>query len=90
LSKNKSNIFFDTRIGLLVFHERFYRTPEEGDLVLGRNLYHPIRVSKKILDLFLDNYDILYMNDSPNFGGRNAKEMGYYVIARKKTKQPAG
>jgi hypothetical protein len=30
------------------------------------------------------------MNDSPNFGGRNAKEMGYYVIARKKTKQPAG
>merc|ERR1711871_996811 len=69
--------------GILVFHERYYRTPEEGDLVLGRNLYHPIRVSKRILDLFLSKFEILFENKSPNFGGRKAKEMGYYIVARK-------
>ena len=72
--------------GLLIFHERFFDDPVSGDKVLGRNLYHPIRITKFVLDVFLDQFDVLMKNENPTTGmiQRKAFEHGYYVIARKK------
>lgn len=73
--------------GLLIFHERFFENPVDGDKVLGRNLYHPIRITRFILDIFLQQFDIVMQNENPTSAmiRRNANEHGYYVIARKKT-----
>tara|TARA_X000000368_G_scaffold380117_1_gene335690 strand:+ start:2207 stop:7276 length:5070 start_codon:yes stop_codon:yes gene_type:complete len=72
--------------GLLIFHERFFADPVSGDKVLGRNLYHPIRITRFVLDVFLEQFDVLTMNENPTPGmlQRKANEHGYYVIARKK------
>jgi len=75
--------------GLLIYHDRYYDTPESGDAVLGRNLYHPIRLTRKFFDHFLSGFNILYNNcDGHNtikgWQARNAGERGYYVIAEKK------
>eukprot|EP00541_Cyclophora_tenuis_P018114 CAMPEP_0116578608 /NCGR_PEP_ID=MMETSP0397-20121206/21805_1 /TAXON_ID=216820 /ORGANISM="Cyclophora tenuis, Strain ECT3854" /LENGTH=131 /DNA_ID=CAMNT_0004108025 /DNA_START=89 /DNA_END=481 /DNA_ORIENTATION=+ len=52
--------------GLLIFHERYYRTPLEGDGVLGRNnLYHPVRVTQRVLDIFLQQFELLYWKSGP-------------------------
>ncbi len=70
--------------GLLIFHDRYCITPEKCDGALGRNLYHPIRISKFILDTFLSKFDMQFLNDKPNWGGRRVGEVGYYFIGRKK------
>ena len=70
--------------GILIFHERYCMTPEQCDGVLGRNLYHPIRISKYVLDTFIDKFDTIYMNDNPSWGGRKYGEKGYYFVGRKK------
>jgi len=65
--------------GLLVFHDRFYGNAEitQGDL------YHPIRIKRKVLDHFLSGFHILFNNCSAHYEGR--KDRGYYVLARKKS-----
>jgi hypothetical protein len=73
----------------VVYHDRYYDTPESGDAVLGRNLYHPIRLTRKFFDHFLSGFNILYNNcDGHNtikgWQARNQGEQGYYVIAEKK------
>lgn len=75
--------------GLLIYHDRYYDTPESGDGVLGRNVYHPIRLTQKFFDHFLSDFNILYNNcDGQNtiqgWKSRNKGEQGYYVIAEKK------
>lgn len=75
--------------GLLIYHDRYFDTPESGDGALGRNIYHPIRLTPKFLDHFLYDFEIIYNNCNgmatiPGWQKRNANEQGYYVIARKK------
>jgi len=75
--------------GLLIFHDRYYEYPEAGDAVLGRNVFHPIRLTKHFFDQFLLDFDIIYNNceGENNIQGwrrRNKGERGYYVMARKK------
>lgn len=67
--------------GLLIFHERYYK---DSDINKG-DLYHPIRIKRIILDRFLMGFDVLYNNCSANYEGRRGEE-GYYVIARKLSK----
>ena len=76
--------------GLLIFHDRYYTSPPEGDLVLGRNPFHPVRVTRMVFDHFLSQFDVIFNNchgeeNIPGWRKRNALERGYYVIARKKT-----
>lgn len=75
--------------GILIFHERFYDTPRSGDAVLGQNIYHPIRLTKLMFDVFLSDFEIIYNNcDGHNritgWLKRGADEHGYYVIAKKR------
>jgi SAM-dependent methyltransferase len=75
--------------GLLIFHDRHYADQLSGDGVLGRNVYHPIRLNKKFFDHFLSDFDIIFNNceGHKNIDGwkeRNVGERGYYVVARKK------
>mmetsp|Transcript_53396 Transcript_53396/g.127042 ORF Transcript_53396/g.127042 Transcript_53396/m.127042 type:complete len:348 (-) Transcript_53396:46-1089(-) len=75
--------------GLLIFHDRYYAFPEDGDKVLGRNPLHPIRVTASVFDWFLKDFDLIFNNchGHENIGGwrhRNVEERGYHVIARKK------
>ena len=75
--------------GMLIFHDRYYTNPPSGDAVLGANVYHPIRLTQLMFDVFLSDFDIIYNNcdGHNNIHGwlkRNANERGYYVIARKK------
>ena len=74
--------------GLLIFHERWYDYPKQGDCVLDKAEYlHPIRLTKWIIDRFLDQFETIYINlnrtrrqmHSPCF------ERGIYFIGRKKT-----
>jgi SAM-dependent methyltransferase len=64
--------------GLLIFHDRYYGNNEitQGDL------YHPVRIKRKVLDHFLSGFDILFNNCSAHYDGR--KDRGYYVLARKR------
>lgn len=66
------------RGGVLIFHERFY----EGDDVSGGDAYHPVRVRRSVLDVFLAGFTILFNNCAAGYDGR-AGERGYYVIAVK-------
>ena len=77
--------------GTLVFHERYFDSPPAGDAVLGRNLYHPVRITREVLDVFLRQFEVLMLNVEQTAGmkRRNAGEHGYYVIARKKGKAAA-
>ena len=75
--------------GILIFHDRFYTNPRAGDAVLGANIYHPIRLTQLVFDVFLSDFEILFNNcDGHNhiagWVDRAANERGYYVIARKK------
>jgi len=79
--------------GLLIFHDRYYEHPEAGDKILGRNVFHPIRLTKVFFDHFLTiDFDIIYnncngQNTIQGWKRRNGGERGYYVIARKKMYQ---
>jgi SAM-dependent methyltransferase len=84
--------------GVLIFHDRYYPNPVFGDRILGRNPFHPIRLSKAVMDWFLSHFDIAFNNCDgiknipawkqrdahPNYAG----EIGYYVIATKKMRHP--
>mmetsp|Transcript_32140 Transcript_32140/g.46332 ORF Transcript_32140/g.46332 Transcript_32140/m.46332 type:complete len:494 (-) Transcript_32140:2389-3870(-) len=64
--------------GLLIFHERYYdtHTLTDGDL------YHPVRITKHVLDKFLSGFKVIYNNCSAMYGNRR-NEKGYYVLATK-------
>ena len=75
--------------GILIFHERYYEYPQEADKVLGRNVFHPIRLTRRFFDHFLADFDIIFNNceGEKTINGwkrRNRGEQGYFVIARKK------
>ena len=64
--------------GLLIFHDRYY----DDHTVVGGDHYHPIRIKKVILDIFLSGFTIIYNNCTASYDGRKG-EYGYYVIAKK-------
>ena len=74
--------------GLIIFHERWYDVPPQGDCVLGsaENL-HPIRITRWVIDQFLSQFESIYVNFnrtrrqsfSPCF------EQGIYFIGRKRS-----
>jgi len=66
------------RGGLLVFHERYYdtHTLTDGDV------YHPIRITRHVLDKFLLGFKVIFNNCSAMYGNRR-NEKGYYVLATK-------
>lgn len=72
--------------GTLIIHERYYDNPIIGDLVLGRNFYHPIRLKKNVFDVFLKRFQIIYSNYDPitAYKERNALEQAFWIIAKKK------
>ena len=65
--------------GRLIFHERYYNTATLPD----GDLYHPVRVTRPVLDKFLSGFHVLFNNCSANYDHR-PNERGYYVIAIKK------
>jgi len=65
--------------GLLIFHDRYY----SNDQITNGDIYHPVRIKKKILDHFLSGFEIIYNNCNADYDGRKG-DQGYYVIARKK------
>ena len=75
--------------GILIFHDRFYPNPQAGDAVLGENMYHPIRLTVDVFDVFLSDFDIVFDNCDGHhlikgWLARKANERGYYVIAKKR------
>ena len=64
--------------GLLIFHDRYYSNSQVTD----GDIYHPIRIKRKVLDHFLSLFDIIFNNCDADYDGR--KDSGYYVIARKR------
>lgn len=74
--------------GLIIFHERWYDNPPQGDCVLGsaENL-HPIRITRWIIDQFLSQFESIYV--SFNRTRRQAVspcfEQGIYFIGRKRS-----
>jgi len=65
--------------GLLILHERYYN----ADTIVDGDNYHPVRVTKHVLDHFLSGFEVLFNNCSASYEQR-VGEQGYYVIARKK------
>ena len=65
--------------GLLIFHDRYYNNPQ----IMDGDIMHPIRIKRRILDHFLNRFDIIFNNCSAAYGMRPG-ETGYYVIARKR------
>jgi SAM-dependent methyltransferase len=66
--------------GLLIFHDRYYLNSH----IMDGDIYHPIRIKRRVLDRFLMGFDIIFNNCSAHYDNRQG-EMGYYVIAVKKT-----
>jgi hypothetical protein len=75
--------------GLLMFHERWYDYPQQGDCVLdsAENL-HPIRITRWVIDQFLDQFETLYVNFNRTIRHLRVPcfEQGIYFIGRKKSK----
>ena len=72
--------------GILIFHDRYSSTPLSLNPALGHgNLYHPIRVSRKVYDRFFERFDEIYMYDGQTEIQRanGYGEVGYYFIGRK-------
>lgn len=72
--------------GLLVFHERYYEKPMDGDCVLGVNFFHPIRITKNVLDAFLELFDVVYLStdQTPRMKQSRCNETPIYFIGTKK------
>ena len=75
--------------GMLIFHDRFYRNPPAGGAVLGENIYHPVRLTQLMFDVFLSDFDIVFDNCDGHhlikgWLARKANERGCYVIAKKR------
>mmetsp|Transcript_56104 Transcript_56104/g.155358 ORF Transcript_56104/g.155358 Transcript_56104/m.155358 type:complete len:393 (-) Transcript_56104:68-1246(-) len=73
--------------GVLVFHERFYTDPISADNLLGAGGgLHPIRLTRSVFDVFLQQFDALWLNSKPTSAmlARHLGEQGYYFIGRKK------
>mmetsp|Transcript_21399 Transcript_21399/g.50876 ORF Transcript_21399/g.50876 Transcript_21399/m.50876 type:complete len:413 (-) Transcript_21399:165-1403(-) len=51
--------------GLLIYHDRFFDDPNEGNCVLGVNHYHPIRITRMVLDMFLDQFEEIFRSTEP-------------------------
>ena len=66
--------------GLLIFHERYYYNAH----IMDGDLLHPIRIKRRVLDIFLNSFEILFNNCSAAYGMRPG-ETGYYVIARRRS-----
>jgi hypothetical protein len=74
--------------GLIIFHERWYDYPQQGDCVLdsAENL-HPIRITKWMIETFLNQFETLYINFNKTSRQIRSRclERGVYFIGRKKT-----
>jgi SAM-dependent methyltransferase len=73
--------------GILIYHDRFYPSPEYGDAVLGPgNFYHPIRLTRIVFEHFLKQFNTIYIFEGQTKGQikRQAGEVGFYFIGRKK------
>ena len=72
--------------GLLIYHDRFFDDPNEGNCVLGVNNYHPIRITRMVLDLFLDQFEEIYRSTEPTprmvKGGCNEKPIYFMGIKK--------
>ena len=68
------------RNGLIIYHDRYFRTPPSGDGILGGgNRFHPIRLTKSVFDHFLSKFEKIFLNiieDDSNYGS-------IYFIGRK-------
>lgn len=74
--------------GLLIFHERWYDYPEQADCVLqNAEDLHPIRITKWIIDQFLNQFETLYINFNRTQRQVHSVcfEQGVYFIGRKKS-----
>lgn len=72
--------------GLLIFHERWYDSPQKADCVLENAEYlHPIRINKWVIDTFLEQFQPLYvyLNQTTRQIYSPCKEHGIYFIGRK-------
>ena len=72
--------------GLLIFHERWYDYPAQGDCVLqGAEDLHPIRITRWILDRFLDQFEPIFVNYNRTKRQQSTPcfEQGIYFIGRK-------
>lgn len=70
--------------GILIFHERYYSTPLEGEGYLDDSL-HPIRMKKEIFDEFFKQFKPLYMFEGQTSAqiSREYNERGFYFVGRK-------
>jgi hypothetical protein len=74
--------------GLLIFHERWYDHPKYGDCVLDNAEHlHPIRITKWIIDQFLNQFQTIYINFNQTRRQIHSicLEHGVYFIGRKKS-----
>jgi SAM-dependent methyltransferase len=52
--------------GLLIFHDRYYLNSH----IMDGDLWHPVRIKRRVLDHFLAGFQILYNNCSATYGNR--------------------
>ncbi|CAF2030198.1 unnamed protein product [Rotaria magnacalcarata] len=74
--------------GLLIFHERWYDYPQQGDCLLqNAEDLHPIRITKWIIDQFLKQFEAIYINFNRTRRQMHSVcfEQGVYFIGRKKS-----
>ena len=72
--------------GILIFNDRFSPNPVYSDrLHGGGNMFHPIRVGKKIFNHFFNQFEEIYMfeGQTVEMTGRRVGEVGFYFIGRK-------
>jgi hypothetical protein len=74
--------------GLLIFHERWYDYPQQADCLLNNpEDLHPIRITKWVIDRFLDQFEPLFvnLNRTERQIHSHCFEHGIYFIGRKKS-----
>ncbi|CAF0964520.1 unnamed protein product [Didymodactylos carnosus] len=72
--------------GLVIFHERWFDHPRDGDCVLeDAERLHPIRITKFVIDIFLNQFETLFINYNKTLRQQKSvcKEQGVYFIGRK-------
>ena len=74
-----SNLFFALRPGgTIIFHERWHDDPIRNSGFLGGFNLHPIRVSRDILQHFINQFETLYLSTEPT-----SRMRSYHMTERK-------